>query len=92
MAGAQVPRGLHLDMLDRQRQTIDDAARAAGRDPSAIHTYVRVNVAKGTPVDKVADAVQVLADNGYPNAFVDLMYVATGTDAQLEWVERLLDR
>ena len=47
---------------------------------------------KGTPVDKVADAVQVLADNGYPDAFVDLMYVATGTDAQLEWVERLLAR
>ena len=65
-----------LDMLNWQRQTIDDAARAAGRDPSAIHAYVRVNVAEGTPVDKVADAVQVLADNGYPDAFVDLMYVA----------------
>jgi predicted dehydrogenase len=53
---------------------------------------VRINVAEGTPVDKVADAVQVLADNGYPDAFVDLMYVATGTDAHLEWVERLLAR
>ena len=51
---------------------------------------MRINVAEGTPVDQVAEAVQVLADNGYPDAFVDLMYVATGTDAHLEWVERLL--
>ena len=92
MAGVKVPGGVSLDMLNWQRQTIDDAARAAGRDPSAIHTYVRVNVAEGTPVDKVADAVQVLADNGYPDAFVDMLYVATGTDAHLEWVERLLAR
>jgi alkanesulfonate monooxygenase SsuD/methylene tetrahydromethanopterin reductase-like flavin-dependent oxidoreductase (luciferase family) len=92
MAGVRVPGGVSLDMLNWQRQTIDDAARAAGRDPSAIHAYVRVNVAEGTPVDKVADAVQVLADNGYPDAFVDLMYVAAGTDAHLEWVERLLAR
>jgi hypothetical protein len=34
----------------------------------------------------------VLADNGYPDAFVDLMYVETGTDAALDWVERLLAR
>ena len=87
-----VPRGVSLDMLNWQRQTIDDAARAAGRDPSAIHAYVRVNIAEGTSVDKVADAVQVLTDNGYPDAFVDLMYVATGTDAHLEWAERLLAR
>jgi probable F420-dependent oxidoreductase len=92
MAGVSVPDVVSLEMLNWQRRTIDDAARAAGRDPSAIHTYVRVNVAEGTAVDKVADAVKLLADNGYPDAFVDLMYVATGTDAHLEWVERLLTR
>jgi probable F420-dependent oxidoreductase len=92
MAGVQVPGGVNLDMLNWQRQAIDDAARAAGREPSAIHTYVRINVAEDTPVDKVADAVRLLADNGYPDAFVDLLYVVTGTDAHLEWVERLLTR
>jgi probable F420-dependent oxidoreductase len=92
MAGVNVPDVVSLEMLNWQRQTIDDAARAAGRDPSAIHAYVRVNVAEGTRVDKVADAVKLLADNGYPDAFVDLMYVATGTDAHLDWVERLLTR
>jgi probable F420-dependent oxidoreductase len=92
MAAVQVPGGVSLDMLSWQRRAIDDAASAAGRDPSAIHTYVRINVAEDTTVDAVADAVKVLTDNGYPDAFVDLMYVATGADAHLEWVERLLTR
>ena len=39
-----------------------------------------------------AESLRVLADNGYPDAFVDLMYVETGTDAALDWVERLLAR
>jgi probable F420-dependent oxidoreductase len=92
MAGVQVPGGPNLDMLSWQRQTIDDAARTAGRDPSEIHTYVRINVAEGTDVEKVADAVTLLVDNGYPDAFVDLQYVATDADAHLRWVERLLGR
>ena len=45
-----------------------------------------------TSVGQVAEAVQLLADNGYPDAFVDLLYVATDTDSHLEWVERLLAR
>lgn len=92
MAGVNVPGGVSPEMLNWQRQTIDEAARAAGREPSAIHAYVRVNVADGTPVDTVADALAVLTANGYPDAFVDLMYVANGTDACLDWVERLLAR
>ncbi len=91
-AVVQVPGGVSLDMLNWQRRSIDDAARAAGRDPSTIHTYVRINVAEGTPVDEVAEAVQVLAANGYPDAFVDLLYVASTTDSHLEWVQRLLAR
>jgi probable F420-dependent oxidoreductase len=90
MAAVQVPGGVLVEALDWQRGEIDQAAIAAGRDPSAIHTYVRVNIAEGAAVEKVVDAVRMLADNGYPDAFVDLMYVATGTDAHLEWVERLL--
>jgi probable F420-dependent oxidoreductase len=93
MAVVQVPGGMHhVDALKWQRSIIDDAARAAGRDPSAIHTYVRINVAEGTPVEQVTEAVRELADNGYPDAFVDLMFAVTGTDAHLEWVERLLAR
>jgi probable F420-dependent oxidoreductase len=85
----RVPGGVSLDMLNGQRQRIDDAARAAGRDPSDIHCYVRINVAQGADVGAVADAVRLLADNGYPDAFIDLLYVATDTDSHLEWVKRL---
>jgi alkanesulfonate monooxygenase SsuD/methylene tetrahydromethanopterin reductase-like flavin-dependent oxidoreductase (luciferase family) len=87
-----VPGGVDLDGLSAQRRAIDGAAHAAGRDPSAIHTHVRVNVATGTAVEPVAETVRVLADNGYPDMFVDTLYVADDTDAHLEWVERLLAR
>lgn len=69
---------------------INDAARAAGRDRSEIGTHVRINVAAGTSVGQVADGVKRSADNGYLDAFVDLTYVVTGTDAHLDWVGRLL--
>jgi probable F420-dependent oxidoreductase len=87
-----VPGGVNIDMLAWQRQQIDDAARAAGRDPSAIATHVRINVAEGAPVEQVAEAIEVLADNGYPDMFVDLLYVATTTDSHLDWVQRLVAR
>ncbi|ULE32403.1 TIGR03619 family F420-dependent LLM class oxidoreductase [Mycobacterium sp. IDR2000157661] len=90
MAAVQVPGGVMLEMLGWQRRTIDDAARAARREPAAIATVVRINVAAGTPVEPVAEAVQVLAEAGYDDAFVDLMYVADETDEHLGWVERLL--
>jgi probable F420-dependent oxidoreductase len=90
LPAVQVPGGVVPEILAQQRRTIDDAARAAGRDPSAIHTYVRINVAAGTGVAAVADAVRTLADAGYPDVFVDLMYVASRADDHLRWAERLL--
>jgi hypothetical protein len=35
----------------------------------------------------VADTIQLLADDGYPDSFVELMWVVTGVDAQLEWAD-----
>ena len=90
LAAVQVPGGVRIDALARQRRAIDGAARAAGRDPSDIATFVRINVAEGARVEQVAEAVRLLVANGYPDAFVDLLYVATGIDAHLEWAERLL--
>ncbi|OKH77729.1 F420-dependent oxidoreductase [Mycobacterium sp. SWH-M3] len=87
-----VPGGVRPDALHRHRRIIDDAAVAAGRDPAAIATQVRVNVAAGSTVAQVAEAVQVLADNGFPDAFVDLMYVGSDVDGLLGWVERLVAR
>lgn len=90
LPAVQVPGGVAPEMLALLRRTIDDAAREAGRDPSAIHTCVRINVAAGTAIEAVAEAVRTLADAGYPDAFVDLMYVATDTDDHLRWVEELM--
>jgi hypothetical protein len=78
---AQLANHVNPAMLSGQRRLIDDAA---------IRTHVRINVREGSQVAQVADAVRLLADNGHPDAFVDVIYVATGTDSQLEWVERLL--
>lgn len=86
----QVPSRVHLDALNLQRKVIDNAACTAGRDTSDIHTSVRVNVAEGTGVDEVAEVVRILTDGGCPDAFVDFLYVVIGTDAELEWLQRLL--
>ncbi|RDI53928.1 TIGR03619 family F420-dependent LLM class oxidoreductase [Nocardia mexicana] len=87
----QVPGRLHhVDGLRRQRAVIDAAARDAGRDPDTIHSYVRINVAAGVEIEQVCETIRTLADSGYPDAFVDLMYVVSGTEAHLKWVEQLL--
>ena len=90
VAAVQVPGTAHLEFLGWQRRAIDAAATEAGRDPDSIATNVRVNVAHGASVAEVADEVRTLGDNGYADAFVDLMYVATGVDAMLDWAQQLL--
>jgi probable F420-dependent oxidoreductase len=86
----RLPDQVDLDTLRRGREIIDRAAIDAGRDPASIGTVVRINPAAESRVTKVADTVKLLADNGYTDAFVDLIYLATNTDARLEWVQRLL--
>jgi hypothetical protein len=63
-----------------------------GRDAIDISTYVRINVAPGTTVAAVADTVQLLADHGYRDAFVEFMFALSGSDAALEWIEHLTTR
>lgn len=76
--------------LSGHRATIDDAASAVGRDPLSVCTIVRVNVAAGTEIDRVAEAVRMLAESGYGDVFIDLMNVVTDIDTHLEWVRQLL--
>lgn len=85
-----VPDAVSVDALRAQRQVIDAAAEAAGRVPASIATHMRINVAPGSTVRQVADAVEVLVEGGYPDAFVDLMYVETDVDALLGWVGELV--
>ncbi|MBB5914278.1 putative F420-dependent oxidoreductase [Nocardia transvalensis] len=91
LAVVQVPARTHgMAALPRQRAIIDEAARAVGRDPAAIHTFLRVNVAAGSTVEQVAETVRTLNDDGYGDIFVDLMFAVSDLDSHLEWAERLL--
>jgi probable F420-dependent oxidoreductase len=87
----QIPGGVYVKAMTWQRKAIDAAATAAGRDPACIGTTVRVNIAVGTNIGEVADTVRLLADHGYTDVFVDLMYVTESVDAMLEWVQQLID-
>jgi alkanesulfonate monooxygenase SsuD/methylene tetrahydromethanopterin reductase-like flavin-dependent oxidoreductase (luciferase family) len=66
-----------------------DGWMAGVQAPGGMHLKA-LNWQRGA-VDQVAETVRLLADNGYRDAFVD-SNAMTGTDAQLEWVERLLTR
>lgn len=80
-------RLLHL------RAIIDQAAVAAGRDPGTIHTILRVNVAAGSSVAQVADTIeQVVAETGFDDVFVDLMYLTDSVDGMLAAATELLER
>jgi probable F420-dependent oxidoreductase len=71
---------------------ITRAAEAADRDPGAIDTILRVNVAAGTPVQRIADAMRGVAEEtGIDDLFVDLMYLTDSVDAVLETATQLLD-
>lgn len=85
-----LPGPLNLDALSRDRRLIDGAANAAGRLPTDIHTYVRINPSATATIDDVAHALRTLHDNGYPDAFVELLSIATDNDDRLHWVEKLL--
>ena len=37
-------------------------------------------------------AVGRLADSGFTDVFVDLLYVARGIDERLDWVQRVLEK
>ncbi|WP_459959504.1 TIGR03619 family F420-dependent LLM class oxidoreductase [Nocardia sp. IFM 10818] len=86
------PPGWGKQLL-KLRAVIDRAAEAAGRDPRAISTILRVNVAAGTDMGLVADTIeQVAADTGFDDYFIDPMYVADSADATLEIALGLLAR
>lgn len=75
------------------RGLIDEAAVVAGRDPAAIATVLRVNVAAGTDLEQVAQTVEtVAADTGFDDFFIDLLYVTDSVDGMRESALWLLER
>ncbi|AYF75730.1 TIGR03619 family F420-dependent LLM class oxidoreductase [Nocardia yunnanensis] len=86
------PPGWGKQLL-RLRAVIDEAAVAAGRDPQAIDTVLRVNIAAGTDLELVADTVHsVVADTGFDDVFLDLLYVTDSVDHMLDTAADLLQR
>jgi hypothetical protein len=69
---------------------VRSAARAAGRAED-LPTVLRVNVAAGTPVEQIADALGRLHEQtGITDMFVDPMYLVSDVDQALDVVARLL--
>lgn len=84
-----LPGPVDVDALNHDRKIIADAAVAAGRSGSDIHAYVRINVAQDASLEDVRVAIRKLRDNGFPDAFVDLLYVASEPAEKLHWLDRL---
>ncbi|HEY2192466.1 MAG TPA: LLM class flavin-dependent oxidoreductase [Actinomycetospora sp.] len=76
--------GKAVEGLRVMRVTIDDAARAAGRDPAAIATELRVNLTGDVDRGELAEAVALLvARTGFERVFLDPMYRDDTVDARL---------
>ena len=87
---ALVPDRSDPAALRAPQEIIDRAATEAGREPGEIRTVLRVNVASDSTPEQVAEVVRRFADEGYRDSFVDLLYVASQVDEQLDWVQRLI--
>lgn len=80
------------ELLRQARAAVDTAARAAGRDPAAIETIVRLNAGRGTTVDEIVAALRTAtAESGFQDYFVDLMYVAATVEQAADLARRVLD-
>ena len=85
-----IPGRFSPEGVNRQREVIREAAREAGREED-LPVVLRANVAAGTTVEQIADALQtVAAGTGITDMFVDLMYLARDVDEALDLVARLL--
>ncbi|ORV24660.1 LLM class F420-dependent oxidoreductase [Mycolicibacterium conceptionense] len=85
-----LPGPVDLEGLARDRRVIDDSAVAAGRAPGDIHTYVRMNLAANTAIEDVTAAIRTLADSGYADVSIDLLFVADSNLDKLHWVEQII--
>lgn len=86
-----VPSYVDIDGLVSQRAAIDQLAREAGRDPSAIDAVLRVNIDAGTTTRKVADTIRTLHERtGIDHFMVDSMYAVHSVDEALAQASELI--
>jgi probable F420-dependent oxidoreductase len=86
-----VPSWVDVDGLVAQRALVDDHARAAGREPSAIDTVLRVNVDAGTSCQEVSAAIKTIHEGtGIDHFMVDTMYAIETVDEAVDNAAELL--
>ncbi|MGD9990686.1 TIGR03619 family F420-dependent LLM class oxidoreductase [Pseudonocardia sp.] len=68
------------------------AAEDAGRDPDALKTAMRINLAPGTSVDSVADQLKRYAESGVDEAYFDAFAMFTSLDQLLDFAGEVIAR
>jgi probable F420-dependent oxidoreductase len=86
-----VPHAMDVTDIRVRRLIIDNAARAAGRDPGAIDTVMRVNIDAGISLQRAADAVKMLAERtGIDHFLIETSFQTTTAEESLEMATRIL--
>lgn len=86
-----IPRSFSARMFGGARQLIQRGAEEAGRGDSKLPAVLRANVHEGTSVQQVVEVLgQAEEGGGIEEAFVDLMYLASGVDEALDYARDLL--
>ena len=86
-----VPSWLDIDGLVKQRTLIDQWAKEAGRDPSAIDSILRINIDAGTSSDEVATAIKtVYQRTGIDHVMIDTHYSDENVDQALQRATEIL--
>jgi probable F420-dependent oxidoreductase len=90
LPAGRLPGALTPERILAQRDIIQAAARAAGRSEDLL-TTLRVNVAAGTSVEEIVDAMENVAEKtGITDMFVDTMYLVSDVDESLAKAEEVL--
>jgi probable F420-dependent oxidoreductase len=91
-AGWLAFEGLPDAVVDQWWSIARRAAEDAGRDPDALKTAMRINLAPGTSVDSLADKLKRLAESGTDEAFVDAYAAFPSLDQTFEFASQLIAR
>jgi probable F420-dependent oxidoreductase len=90
LPAGRLPGALSAERIIAQRDIIRAAAKEAGR-PEDVLTTLRVNVAAGTSVAEIVDAMENVAEKtGITDMLVDTMYLVSDVDESLAMAEELL--
>lgn len=84
--------GLQDEVTDHLWSVARGAAQAAGRDPDALKTAMRVNLDSGASVDFVVDKLDRLAGAGADEAIIDAFALFPSLDEMLDFAGQVIAR